>query len=120
MGTGQKGFHFARILSVHIFASRAARYSAFIEGNLTKFPIKGELAAAGAGLGETRQSFLVMQQAQESVYAGVGALNAEAMDVFNVAQFMDLMAEAERKGAVHFDEGASVNDEFFVEEDVRH
>jgi hypothetical protein len=33
---------------------------------------------------------------------------------------MDLMAEAERKGAQHFDEGASVNDEFFVEEDVRH
>jgi hypothetical protein len=52
---------------------------------------------------------------------GVVNLNLEAMDVFNGAQFMDLMQEVEGDEAEHVDEEAPVNesdDEFFVEEDI--
>ena len=50
---------------------------------------------------------------------GVVNLNLEAMDVFNGAQFMDLMQEVEGNEVDHQDIETGVNesdDDFFVEE----
>jgi uncharacterized coiled-coil protein SlyX len=81
-----------------------------------------ELAAAREELEQKQQSFLAMQQRLRKAFMrGVVNLNLEAMDVFNGAQFMDLMQEVEGDEAEHIDEEAPVNesdDEFFVEEDA--
>jgi predicted RNase H-like nuclease (RuvC/YqgF family) len=83
--------------------------------------LEDELRTARAELEEKQQTFLELQQRLRKAFMrGVVNLNLEAMDVFNGAQFMDLVQEVEGNEAEHFDEEAAINesdDEFFVEDD---
>ena len=94
--------------------AKAAESNKVIEG------IEAELAAAKAELEEKQRKFLEMQQRLRKAFMrGVVNLNLEAMDVFNGAQFVDLMHEVEGNEADHRDEDAPLDesdDEFFVEE----
>jgi hypothetical protein len=84
--------------------------------------LEDELRTARAELEEKQQTFLELQQRLRKAFMrGVVNLNLEAMDVFNGAQFMDLVQEVEGNEAEHFDEEAAVNEsdeEFFVEDDA--
>ena len=90
------------------------------ESNKVIESIEQELAAAKAELEEKQRKFLEMQQRLRKAFMrGVVNLNLEAMDVFNGAQFVDLMHEVEGNEADHRDEDAPLDesdDEFFVEE----
>lgn len=94
--------------------AKAAESNKVIEG------IEAQLAEAKAELEEKQRKFLEMQQRLRKAFMrGVVNLNLEAMDVFNGAQFMDLMQEVEGNEAEHRDEDAPLDesdDEFFVEE----
>lgn len=82
--------------------------------------LEAELAAARAELEMKQKSFLEMQQRLRKAFMrGVVNLNLEAMDVFNGAQFMNLVQEVEGgTGGVHDAENEveEGDDEFFVEE----
>ncbi|OHT02797.1 hypothetical protein TRFO_29921 [Tritrichomonas foetus] len=79
-----------------------------------------ELSAAREELETKQRNFLEMQQRLRKAFMrGVVNLNLEAMDVFNGAQFMDLMQEVEGNEVDHRDHETSVNesdDDFYVEE----
>jgi hypothetical protein len=83
--------------------------------------LEDELAVARAELEQKQQRFLELQQRLRKAFMrGVVNLNLEAMDVFNGAQFMDLIQEVQGNEAEHFDDEAAINesdDEFFVEDD---
>lgn len=94
--------------------AKAAESSRVIEG------VEQELAAAKAELEEKQKKFIDMQQRLRKAFMrGVVNLNLEAMDVFNGAQYMDLIHEVEGNQAEHRDQDAPLDesdDEFFVEE----
>ena len=91
-----------------------------IEAQKTIEDLESELAAARYELEQKQQNFLEMQQRLRKAFMrGVVNLNLEAMDVFNGAQFMDLMQEVEGNEVDHQDIETGVNesdDDFFVEE----
>lgn len=93
-----------------------------IESNRIIESLEAELAEAKGLLEEKQKNFLEMQQRLRKAFMrGVVNLNLEAMDVFNGAQFMDLMQEVEGNEAEHSNEDAPINesdDEFYVEEEA--
>ncbi|KAK8885611.1 hypothetical protein M9Y10_041061 [Tritrichomonas musculus] len=91
-----------------------------IEAQKTIEDLESELAAARYELEQKQQNFLEMQQRLRKAFMrGVVNLNLEAMDVFNGAQFMDLMQEVEGNEVDQQDVDTGINesdDDFYVEE----
>ena len=91
-----------------------------MEAQRTIEQLEQELASAREELETKQRKFLEMQQRLRKAFMrGVVNLNLEAMDVFNGAQFMDLMQEVENNEIDHQDDETAVNesdDDFYVEE----
>lgn len=102
----------------HIYEKESKESSKRYNAQITK--LEEELAAARAELESKQKSFLEMQQRLRKAFMrGVVNLNLEAMDVFNGAQFMNLVQEVEGgTGGVHDSENEveEGDDEFYVEE----
>ena len=94
--------------------ARSAEYNAQIS------QLEQELENAKHELETKQKSFIEMQQKLRKAFMrGVVNLNLEAMDVFNGAQFMDMVQEVEGKtGGTHDSENEveEGDDEFYVEE----
>lgn len=92
-----------------------------LEAQKTIEDLESELAEARDELESKQENFIEMQRRLRKAFMrGVVNLNLEAMDVFNGAQFMDLMQEVEGNEVDHQDTETAVNesdDDFFVEED---
>lgn len=91
------------------------------ESNRIIEELESELNSAKTELETKQKSFLEMQQRLRKAFMrGVVNLNLEAMDVFNGAQFMNLMQEVEGNETEEHENEDSLNesdDEFFVEEE---